>query len=193
MSLRHFRVRRTQTGSGIVEGVVGLGIVIGATVLAVLLIINVGTATHLKRRVGFMAEQAAQYAANEDDDSKRSEFVRELSTKMGLGQLTKSKFADLEVLEHPAVRATLTSRMSTFGDVAWLPASVRMSDSAVCTAGGAEMEGYCELPYQDSQPGMPLVNRDHLAWPVVKITQKKPTYTLYARDWDKGAMHRIVR
>lgn len=167
------RSKRTDRGS-MAEGVAGLAVVIGGTVMGLLLIMNVGTAVYLKNRLGFMSEQAARYAANEKDGPKRHQFVRELSDKMGLGDHTSVVFENnIDVFGESAVRATLTSRVSTFGNVNWLPKSVKMTDSAVCTTddGGLEIEGYVTGVVGSVGPTYNM-----RAVPIVKMTQKKPTF-----------------
>ena len=53
--------RRREKGSGIVEGVVGLLMIIGAAVLTVLLLVNAGGATYQKEKIGLVAQEVATY------------------------------------------------------------------------------------------------------------------------------------
>lgn len=183
---RHYR---KQSGSGMVLSVAALGIVIGGTVIAVLFIINTGSAMHLKNRVHFMAEQAARYAVGERDHFERREFVRELAATMGLGGRTSSDYDGLQADGQDAMKASVTARISTFGDVAWLPNTIKMSDSAVCTAdsgGMVQIAGYYPLPVVTGG------SAERLAVPFVKRDQKNTFYPVYA--WPGQAnMYRIVR
>lgn len=178
-SMRRSRVRRTETGSAIVQGVVGLGIVVGAAVVATLLITNIGTSMWLKNRVGFMAEQAAQYAFGEKDPYKRREFVRQLASEMGLGGRTSSDYEGLQYEGHDAMKAIVTSRISTFGKADWLPRTVKMSDSAVYPTDGAglQVEGYVTGVVGSVGPSYGTT-----AVPIVLMTQKKPTFRGVAID-----------
>src|SRR5262249_33713037 len=58
-------ITRNTNGSGIVEGVVGLWMVIFGAVGAVLLLANIGMTCYYKTEVGFVADECARYAANQ--------------------------------------------------------------------------------------------------------------------------------
>lgn len=185
---------RSETGSGIAEGVVGIGIVVGAIVVSVLFIINVSMAMHLKNTIGFMAEQAARYAVTERDNHKRHQFVRDLAAEMGLARLVSSEFGDTEVAGKRAARAKLTSRMRTFGKADWLPRTWSISDSAVYTAadsGGMQLEGYSQVQPFSGRAFAP--NRERIDVPIVKIPQNKRSVPLYAWDAGKSGLYRVMR
>ncbi len=55
---------RSKTGAGIVEGVVGLWLLVFVAIALLGMIANVGAATYYKQKIGFVANQAAQYAAS---------------------------------------------------------------------------------------------------------------------------------
>jgi hypothetical protein len=81
-------MRRSNRGSGLVEGVVGLHMVIGGTVLATLLILNSGTSILSKNKILLVTGQAAQYAAAHQSDadlqSETQAFVQSLMPVVGL-------------------------------------------------------------------------------------------------------------
>jgi hypothetical protein len=130
---------RKERGSGIVEGVVGLMLVIGGTVLCVLLLINSGAATYNKEKIGFVANQAATYAATLPSDSTRQALVtttvNSLLESMGLSSTNCSvTVSDITVASNPAVSVTVSASLPTmlssnFGNL--LPQQIQMSDTAV--------------------------------------------------------------
>lgn len=130
---------RPMTGSGIVEGVVGLVLIIGTTVLASLLLINTGVATYNKEKIGFVADQAAAFATSCTNMSTRqadvSSFVDNLLTQMGLNASnTNVTVSDVAVGQWAAVSVSVTSNLPTImssGFSNLLPQQIQVSDTAV--------------------------------------------------------------
>jgi hypothetical protein len=81
-------MKRNQRGSGLIEGVIGLMMVIGGTVFATLLILDSGTGIFLKNKISLVASQAAQYAANHqsnpDVETDTEAYVQSLMPVIGL-------------------------------------------------------------------------------------------------------------
>jgi len=157
--------RRTPKGAGIVEGVVGLAMVIGGGILAVLLIINTGTAMYMKNKVAFASEQMARYAASETDTAKRDAFKQDLITKMGLPSGTTINLEDTQLGSQDAVKATATATSSTLLKADWLPETISMTDSSVAASSSSSgVVGYLLAPtsggatfMQQGAPAIPLV------------------------------------
>src|SRR5277367_6915217 len=79
---------RNQRGQGLIEGALGLIMVLGGAIIAVLLILNSGTGIFLKMKIGLVTAQAAQYAAVHQTDAnvqgETQAFVEALMPNVGL-------------------------------------------------------------------------------------------------------------
>ncbi|CAN5274618.1 hypothetical protein BH10CYA1_BH10CYA1_58860 [soil metagenome] len=136
--------RRNQQGSSVLEGVVGLWLVVAAIVLGTLLLVNAGVSTYCKEKLGFIANQAADYAAVLPPDGARQglvqNMVRELVGKMGFSTAgTQVTIEDLTLVSRPGVKVTVTTPFSTFlssvgGNI--IPPLITLSDSAVALSNG---------------------------------------------------------
>lgn len=129
---------------------VDLMIIVPLTVFAVLLLMNTGMAFYLKEKLAFVAQQAARHAAGFPDnemEEQASSFAKELMRKMNLdSSATKVETASTTVSGEPAVEVKISSWMSTFGNIDWLPKTVSVSDSAVAVASDtAGAYGYLRL------------------------------------------------
>lgn len=112
--------RRTRRGSALIVGVVAVLLVICASVLSVLLLLNTGVATFNREKVGFVAQQAATHAATYSaylsDTSKRQDdlnsMVNGLLENMGLrSSNTTVTVSDTTVDGKPAVSVTVTANL----------------------------------------------------------------------------------
>ncbi len=113
---------RSRRGSGIIIGVVSVFLLVSGSVLAVLLLMNTGVATYNKEKLGFIANQAAIYAATYSayltDTTKRqtnvSSMVSSLLTSMGLNSSnTTVTVTDTTVGAQPAVSVTVSANLPT--------------------------------------------------------------------------------
>jgi hypothetical protein len=81
-------MRRNNRGSGLIEGVFGLMMIISGTTLATVLLINSGTSILFKNKISLVASQAAQYAAAHQSDPnlepETEAFVESLMPAVGL-------------------------------------------------------------------------------------------------------------
>ncbi|MBY0548421.1 MAG: hypothetical protein K2W95_14080 [Candidatus Obscuribacterales bacterium] len=155
MNKAHFRGQRSQRGSGIVEGVAGLGLVITGTICAVLLLVNCGMAMYHKNRLGYVALQTANYAASipKSELSSVKTFAKELLQSMGANS-TDANVESSEILikGKPAVRVVITNPCVLLeSGYDFLPKSIALSDAATCVrAGGAtsglEGSGFIKMP-----------------------------------------------
>ncbi len=91
--------RFNQRGSGIVEGVGGLVLIIGATVLLAQMLLNVGFLLYYKQKVGYAATQAADYAASQLAWGNARKKSREYTLEQ-----TRNRLNDmLELMELPKI------------------------------------------------------------------------------------------
>jgi hypothetical protein len=122
-----------------VEGVVGLMMVIGGTVLAVVLLLNAIAATYNKEKIGFVANTAAVYAGTLPNNAARQGLVTAKVNQLLAGMAlhasnTTVTVSDLTITTRPAVKVTVATSLPTllfasFSSV--LPSSIRTSDTAV--------------------------------------------------------------
>lgn len=133
--------QRTNRGSGIIEGVTGLWVVVSGTVAAVLLLVNVGMSTFYKEKIAFVTNNCATFAASKaswggaykpgsNPDQVREatiDMAAKLLKKMGLPQAQKV------TVEEDAGTITVSievSSLALIGKVAYLPSSLTMKDVA---------------------------------------------------------------
>ncbi len=133
-SPRSCRVRSVR-GSGIVEGAVGLIMVLSAVVGGTLLLVNCGVATYYKEKLGFAAQQIANFAANlptgSDPVGPTTNFAREFFriTKLPNAQVSVSR---ITIAGEAAVRVSVQAKaldLIGHGDI--VPAALSISETAV--------------------------------------------------------------
>jgi len=130
---------RSTKGAGIVEGVVGLALVIGSTVLAVLLLVNAGAAAYNKEKIALVAQQAATYASILPNDTNRQALVETMVDafldNMGINSAnTTVTVSDINLVNREAIEVTVTTSLSTLlsgNAAAILPLQINISDKAV--------------------------------------------------------------
>lgn len=114
--------QRAAHGSGIIVGLLGVFLLVSGCVLAVLLAVNTGVATYNKEKIGFIAYQAAAYAANcypyLPDASVRqanvADMVNGLLTKMGLhSSNTIVSVSDTTLNGQAAVSVSVSANLAT--------------------------------------------------------------------------------
>jgi hypothetical protein len=126
-------MKRTQTGSGLIEGVLGLMMVTGSTVFATLFILDSGTGIFLKNKISLVTSQAAQYAAaNQSDSDLESETEAYVTSLMPVVGLTPSRLT--VTVTATAVNGvqgevvTVSNQFPLFGQ-GILPTSIQLSDT----------------------------------------------------------------
>lgn len=149
------RRNRSQRGSGIVEGVAGLGLVLTGTICAVLLLVNSGMAMYHKNRLGFVALQTANYAASipKSELGSVKTFAKELLQSMGADSMEANvESSEILVKGKPAVKVVITNKCVLFeSGYDFLPKSIAMSDAATCVrssgaSSGLEGAGFIKMP-----------------------------------------------
>lgn len=133
--------RRNARGSGIIEGVTGLWLVVSGTVAAVLLMVNVGLSTIYKEKISFATSQCAQYAASKASwggaykPGSTPEQVKEATIVMAdklLNNMGLPKAQKVTVVEdNDTITVTIeVSGLALMGHVHYLPSSLMMRDVA---------------------------------------------------------------
>lgn len=131
--------RRPVLGSGVIEAVIALTLIIGSTFLAVVLLLNIGLATYDKEKLAYVADQASLYAISLSDRSTRDadvkSFVDNMLNQMGakatnttvtVKDVACSRWAAISV----SVKSTLPTIMSTaFSSL--VPQQLEVSDTSV--------------------------------------------------------------
>jgi Flp pilus assembly protein TadG len=127
-------------GAALVEGVIALAMIIMGTVGAVLLLVNTGMSMYYKQKLGFIASEAAMYAAvlsqTDDVEVKGSETARALLQAMGFNpSRCDVKVSVTTVDDKPAIKVTITTDLKMFGKGDILPGSINIQDTAVALRG----------------------------------------------------------
>jgi hypothetical protein len=134
---------RLSKGAALVEGVVALMLVIGATVGSCLLLTNVGMSIYYKEKLSFVSNQCAQYArfipGTEDQEVKTAELAKSLLKGMGIKvSRCDVKVKDTFIEGVPAIAVTIGAMdLHLFGNGELLPGTVSIQDTAVALKGTA--------------------------------------------------------
>ncbi len=103
------RIRKSN-GSGIVEGAVGICLVISALVIAAVFLANVGLVTFYKQKVGFCSSQLAATAAEEiaspffkDEQAVEDDITTKMKALLAANGLGKGKLSDWKVTHDTTV------------------------------------------------------------------------------------------
>jgi hypothetical protein len=129
---------RSARGSGIMQGIVCLMILIIGTVLGVLLLINAGTAAYQKEKLCFVANQSAAYATSFLPSERAAaapkvqNFSRQLLSNMGINTADVTVNFDVPVGAQKGAQVSITAPFATVAPAGYasvIPNGLQMSDS----------------------------------------------------------------
>ncbi|CAN5274670.1 hypothetical protein BH10CYA1_BH10CYA1_58870 [soil metagenome] len=111
-------MQRKSKGSAIVQGVLGLWLLIVAAILGAVLLVNVGGATYFSQKLGFVADQGAMYATTLPNNGARQQAVTDLVSQLlsTMGFSTNNvvvTVSDTTVNGQPAVQVSVQASMPT--------------------------------------------------------------------------------
>jgi hypothetical protein len=166
---------RKSTGSGIVEGAVGLWLVVLGAVGATLLLANVGMAAYYKTKVGFVADECARYAANQArwncgypyyvSSSKTQQEVTALANKMlsGMG-LPTANSVDVQTTSDVVTVKLEVHGMKLVGNGTMLPSLISMNETAVASLTDSEPPAILGLSVNGQQVLIPCYGKVVQPW-----------------------------
>src|SRR5262245_28409097 len=131
------KLRSDQNGAVLVEGVVALVLIISGTVLATLLLVNSGLSTYYKEKLGFVANQASQFAfqipQNQDPKPLTTAFVLDLMNQMGLPAEKTQVTTDntIKVSGVRGVKVTIKADLKLIGKGDVLPLTIPLTETAI--------------------------------------------------------------
>lgn len=122
-------------GAVLIEGVVALILLIGGAVCGTLLLVNAGCATYYKEKLGFIDNQAANFAGNKvaegataaEVQAQTETFVNDLLQKMGM---PVAQDVEVTVDADFVVVATKLANLTLIGNGSILPFSVSVQDTS---------------------------------------------------------------
>jgi Flp pilus assembly protein TadG len=165
-------VIKRSKGSALVQGVVGLWLLVIGTLLGLLLLVNVGGATYGREKLGFVADQAAGYATTLPAAANRqqavTDLVKLLLAKMGFSTTnTTVTVSDTTVNGQAGVQVTVTTSLATllagnFGGI--IPGEISMP----YTAAAAKTRWF------NSYAVCTLLNNQSLTNPVIDTNMSLP-------------------
>jgi hypothetical protein len=126
-------MRRTERGAGLVEGAVGLMMVVGGGILVTFLILDCGTAVYFKNKLLLITGQAAQFAAaHGSDPGVRDEtmtFVQNLMPTVGLTPRDLNVTVNSTAMNGvQGVQVTVSNQFPLFGK-GMLPNRIQLDDT----------------------------------------------------------------
>lgn len=139
ISIKRSKQGRRATGSGLIEGVFGLMLVIGGTTAGTMLMLNSGSAMFLKEKLVVVSNLAAQYAAQNFNDSNIQEdtraYVQNLLPRVGLSgsglkvAVTKDIAVKTNGTPVVGVQVRVSSKVQLLSDGSLFPTSIELSDT----------------------------------------------------------------
>jgi len=130
-----------ESGAALVEGVVALMLVIGATVGSCLLLTNVGMSIYYKEKLALISQQCAQFARflpnSEDQEVKTAELAKSLFKNMGIKvSRCEVKVKDTLIEGVPGISVSVSAMdLHLFGNGELLPGTISLQDTAVVLKG----------------------------------------------------------
>jgi hypothetical protein len=134
-------MRRNKRGSGIIEGVFGLVLIISGGIISTLFILNSGAGIFFRNKTLLVASQAAQYAAAHQADSdvqgETETFVQNLMPTVGMSPSDlKVTVTATTVNGVQGVQVSVSNHFPLFGSGGGvMPDQIRLADT--------EFASYC--------------------------------------------------
>lgn len=153
--------QRNSSGQALVEGVAALILIVIASILATLFMVNSGLATYYKEKLGFITNQAASFAfqlpRTADPTGPTTDFVNNLCTEIGLPASGISVKANntINISGKPAVIVTVTANCKIFGKDSIFPVSIPMSDTTAAIQTNYVVSGPAGPPGPTGATGAP--------------------------------------
>ncbi len=134
--MKKFRVKRNRRGQGIIEGAIGLIMVLGAGIAATLLLLNSGAGMYFKQKLMPVAYLGAQFAAGHSADPNVSDetrqYIEQLMPKVGLKPANLGVDVLLITVEdEPSIQVTVTNNFPLFGNGSDITGVLRLSGTEV--------------------------------------------------------------
>jgi hypothetical protein len=128
------RRRRSCRGQALIEGALGVVLVLGGGVLASMLVLNSGFGALFKNKISLVANQAAQFAVSHASDSdlqsETNTFVEQLMPEVGLTPRNLNVTLKLTTTgTQTGVLVSVANDFSILGNGTMFPAQLRMSDT----------------------------------------------------------------
>jgi hypothetical protein len=126
--------RRRKKAAAIIEGMLGVWLVIGFSVAASLLILDIGGIGTGQNKLAFVTQQAARFAAMHYNDpavsSQTATFVQTCMQQCGMpnSQSASVTVSTTTVNNQPAETVLVSISAPLFGNGSWLPGQTTMSD-----------------------------------------------------------------
>lgn len=143
---------RRQQGAALIEGVIALSMIIGGTVLAVLLLTNIGVSIYYKQKLGVVSNYTAQFVAQRGPTVQPQEVAskaQEMATSMGLPnvQVVSIDFPNADLA---TVTLRLNGTLMGRGDI--MPAMIDIRDTCSAPRSTGPM-GFYYFQVSDSRHG----------------------------------------
>lgn len=139
--------RINQNGAVLVEGVVALVLIIIGTVLGTLLLVNSGLSIYYKEKLGFVANQASQFAfqlpADKDPRPQTTVFVNELIEKIGLPAEKTTVTTDntVQIAGVRGAKVIISAELKLIGKGDVLPLTIPLTETAIAIASNYIISG----------------------------------------------------
>lgn len=172
---------RVAGGAALLEGVIALSLIIGATILGALFLINSGLSIYYKGKLALVSGQAAQFAAglspsDPDVASKTQTQAQAVATAMGLPAVQVTTI-DLSPPTFVAVTVTMTGNLLGSGDA--LARIVNLTDTGTASKGITPLGFYAFFVNQGVNNGkhgwVPLLQQPVSGFPTWRLTDGPTT------------------
>lgn len=145
--MKSVKKRSSSSGAVLVEGVVALVLIIIGTILGTLLLVNAGLSTYYKEKLGFVANQASQFAfqfpADSNPQAQTTAFVTELMEKIGLPAEKTVVTTDntVRIAGVRGAKVTITADLKLIGKGDVLPLTIPLTETAIAIASNYIISG----------------------------------------------------
>lgn len=156
--------RRTTYGAGIVEGVVGIGIIVASTVGAVLLLANAGLAVYFQDKLHLVANQVAQLVVSSPNNIEQQNLEKVVNGLLKLTGLPNASKIDVNIGvpigDRTGAVVTIAGNFPLLGNGTILPASLTVQETAVAIVSRLqeqellpeEPSAFIEIPVDKAAP-----------------------------------------
>ncbi|MBY0358360.1 MAG: hypothetical protein K2W82_10200 [Candidatus Obscuribacterales bacterium] len=150
---------RNCRGQGIIEGTVGLIMVITGIVMGVVLLLCTGFAVNYKQKLGFVAQEVSAYVQGRGDwlgttrpdyspsavQTEAAAVANELLEQFGLPPYSNIRFDESRVGNHRYCKVTLTINQLQIPGAGILPSMISMSETGAAVDHSSDCWGYAQI------------------------------------------------
>jgi hypothetical protein len=132
--MKYSRSSRTAKGQVLIEGAIGLILVIGGCMLAVVLVLNSSVGACYKSRLAVVTNMATQFAVTKSTDAglsaETNTFVQQLMSQAGMAPYNLTVTVKLATIDtQPGVLVSISNQFPVLGNGTLIPMQLKVADT----------------------------------------------------------------